>query len=212
MNSILFGSRVLCVVSALICFILSASAKPGAAGENILVDDHAGQAAAHGDPKTDVNVSFSIEDVMDALNGQSDAVLDEAEYYYSYARNNEMLGNFYDAGKVALAMVEQHRRMGFKPIDYATLFQHTDISSCGYRPNIVAYGNKHAWACISTTSEPDLTEKEIECVCKATGQKLADSFLKDPRTQIQVVDRLFQNALEASIREYRADRELRQKR
>ena len=159
-------------------------------------------AAAHSDARTDVNVSLSIEDVMDILNGQPDIVLDEAESYYKYARSNEILGNLYDPGKVALAMVEEHQRMGSGPVDFGTLVRHTDISSCIYRPGIVAYGKKRA----QEAMQFDFTRDEIEWVSEATGEKLADSVMKDPKGPLAsagLVDALFNGALDASRLEYR---------
>jgi hypothetical protein len=154
---------------------------------------------AGGDPFKDVNVSLSIEEVMDRLNGQPDAVLDEAEQYYNYARHNVMLGNFYDAGKLALKMVEQHRKMGSRPVEFAVLFERTDIRDCVYRPNIVAYGISRARAGLDTRS---MSKEEVDWVCRATGEKIADRFLRDPKPQIQLVDGLVVPAIEDSRREY----------
>jgi hypothetical protein len=169
-----------------------------ASGGDIVIDQGQSAAAAV-DPFKDVNVSFSIEDVMDALNGQPEEVLDEAERYYNYARHNVMLGNFYDAGKVALKMVEQHQKMGSKPIEFAVLFEKTDIRDCVYRPNIVAYGCQRARAGLDVHS---MSEEEVDWVCRATGEKIADRFLRDPKPQIQFVDGLVLPAIEDSRREY----------
>jgi hypothetical protein len=181
---------------------LLAVLKPGLADEVYRVENQACQTVANNDARTNVNVSLSIEDVMDALNGQPDAVLDEAESYFTYAHNNEILGNLYDPGKVALALVEEHQRMGSKPIDFATLVQHTDLSSCIYRPGIVAYGKKRA----QEVMQFGFTKDEIEWVSEATGEKLAESVMKDPKGPLAsagLVDALFNRALDASRLEYR---------
>jgi hypothetical protein len=176
---------------------------------DIVTDPGQGVTAAGGDPFKDVNVSLSIEEVMDRLNGQPEEVLDEAEQYYNYARHNVMLGNFYDAGKVALKMVEQHRKIGFRPVEFAVLFERTDIRDCVYRPNIVAYGIYRARAGLDPHS---MSKEEIDWVCRATGEKIADRFLQDPKPQIQFVDGLVDSAIEESRREYeeRKGREQRQ--
>ena len=158
---------------------LTAGTDLKASGGPIASDDDQGVRSQRDDPYKDPNVSLTIEEVMDALEGQPDNVLDEAEYYYNYVHQNPLLTS-YDPGKVALKLVQQRLRMGSKPVDLAVLFQKTNLSDCVSRPNLVAFGSARA---LDALFRDEATKEEREWFCQTVGEKLAELYFKQPRPE-----------------------------
>jgi hypothetical protein len=141
--------------------------------------------------------------VRQALENESAEAREFGIQAYEFARDDTLLGNFYQPSKVALKFVAAYRERPTTRDDFGSLTTDLDLSDCVNGDGAYAYFLDRASSMFALESSFGDRPEVHKQVCETIAKVASEAFVQRPRQDIGYVDALFGAAVEQVVARFR---------